>query len=190
MAETKKDPKIKEIILASALKLMSEKGVSGTSLSDIAIKCEISKGTLYYYYRSKDALIFDINKWNMEKLTSDLLDLLDSFIREGKEVSEILLEMFKTISGAQTRGRMHLYLINEGLSRNPDLVKKLRDSYGHWFNMLEEAFAKILPAKTDREAAARALVASLDGIMIQNILSIDEIPLERVVTTLVSGYGV
>jgi AcrR family transcriptional regulator len=190
MAETKRDPRLKEDILISAMELMSQKGVIGTTLSDIATDCNISRGTLYYYYRSKNDLILDINEWNMEKLTSRLLKLLDPYIEEGRDFSQIMLEVFKTISGAGTRGRMHLYLINEAISRNPELVDKLRDSYSKWFSILETAFEKILPDRIDREAVARAVVASIDGLMIQNILSIDKVPLDRVVESMVSGYGV
>lgn len=170
------------------MELMSEKGVKGTTLSDIASHCRISRGTLYYYYRSKDELIFDINEWNMSRLTSGLLNMLDGFIKKGLGFTEIMLEVFKAVSGAETRGRMHIYLINEAISRNPDLQKRLQHSYRHWFSILEEAFTRILPDDCDREALARGIVASLDGIMIQNILSISTIPLERVVGSMVSGF--
>ena len=156
---------------------------------DIAVKCDISKGTLYYYYRSKNELIMDINEWNMNKITSGLLELLDTFIANGKGFTEILPEVFKAVSGAEIRGRMHLYLINEAISKNPDLIIKLRESYREWFDILERAFEKILTDFEDPEALARAIVASIDGIMIQNILSIGEIPMDRVVSTMVSGYG-
>ena len=169
---------------------MSLKGVNGTTLSDIAKDCNISRGTLYYYYRSKNDLILGINEWNMNKLTTPLLTLLDSSIAEGKDLSSIMLEVIKTISKAQTRGRMHLYLLNEAISNNPGLLDKLRESYSQWFCILESSFEKILPDPFDREAIARAIVASIDGLMIQNILSMEKIPLNRVVDSMVSGFGV
>lgn len=190
MAETKGDPRLKEHILTTALELMSRKGINGTTLSDIAKACDISRGTLYYYYNSKSELILQINKWNMEKLTDGLLKLLDTYIEKGLGFSEILPEVFKTISGAQTRGRMHLYLINEAISKNPDLADRLRESYRNWFLILESAFIKILPENKDRQAIARALVASLDGMMIQNILSINEIPLNRVTASMSDGFAI
>lgn len=169
---------------------MSRKGVIGTTLSDIAVRCGISRGTLYYYYRSKNDLILDINEWNMDKITSGLLGQLDRYITDGMGFSEILIEVFKTISGAETRSRMHVYLINEAISGNDELACRLKESYKSWFFILETAFIKILPDSMDREAAARALVAAIDGMMIQNILSIKETPMERVVTSMVTGYGV
>jgi len=190
MAETRNDPQLKECILTTALELMSRKGVNRTTLGDIAGQCEISRGTLYYYYKSKDDLILDINEWNMGKLTRGLLGLLDKYIEEGRSFSEIMIEVFKTISGAETRGRMHLYLINEAISKSPGLLERLRQSYYQWFEILEKAFIKILPADCDREALARAIVASIDGMMIQNILAINGgVPLDRVVSSMAEGYA-
>lgn len=189
MAETRKDPNLKEQILAVSVDLMAQGGVSSTSLSQIAEACGISKGTLYYYFRSKDELILQINKWNMDRLTSSLLTLLDSFIDEERDAAHIILEVFRAVSGAELRGRMHLYLLNEALTLNPTLIEPLRESYREWFAIIEKNFRKILPAESDREAIARGLVAALDGMIIQKILSLDDIPLERIVDVEIKGYG-
>lgn len=155
----------------------------------VAETCGISAGTLYYYFRSKDDLILHINQWNMERLTSSLLALLEEHVREGRDSAEIILEVFKALNAAELRGRMHLYLINEAMSRNPDLLIPLRKSYRNWFDMIEKAFIRILPVEADREAIARGLVASLDGLIIQKILNIDDVPLERIVKVETKGYG-
>lgn len=188
MAETRKDPALKEQILEKALELMSDKGVQRTSLSQIAEASGISKGTLYYYYKSKDELILDINKGNMDRLTSSLLTLLEIPPGEERSMESVILEVFKAVGQAEMRGRLHLYLINEAISGNPGLAEKLRESYREWFEILESAFKAILPSITDREAVARGLVASLDGIIIQNILKLNDIKLERIVEREVKGY--
>ncbi|MGG7060792.1 TetR/AcrR family transcriptional regulator, partial [Clostridium tertium] len=48
---------MKENILLAATKLMTKNGIKNTSLADIAKAVDISKGTLYYHYSSKDDLI-------------------------------------------------------------------------------------------------------------------------------------
>lgn len=189
MAETLKDPQLKKRILSKALELMSVEGINNTTLKKVAESCEISRGTLYYYYRSKDELILHINDWNMERLTSSLLILLEEHVKAGLDPSDIILEVFKALDSAELRGRMHLYLINEAMSRNPGLLKPLARSYRNWFRILEEAFVKILPEGADREAIARGLVATLDGLIIQKILNLDDIPLERIVEVETKGYG-
>jgi AcrR family transcriptional regulator len=46
-----------ERLAASALKLFSERGINAVSVDDIAADAKVTKGSLYWHYDSKDALI-------------------------------------------------------------------------------------------------------------------------------------
>lgn len=188
MAETRNDPDIREKIIAVAINQMTENGVTRTSLNRIAEACGISKGTLYYYYKTKDDLILDINRLNMEGLTSSLLALLAGFRGEEREIHDIILAVFRAVGNAEMRGKMHLYLLNEAVSGNRDLAGKLRESYREWFSIMEKAFIRLLPSHCDREAVARGLVAALDGMVIQNLLGVNDVSMERIVEREVRGY--
>lgn len=48
---------IREKIIDASWELFHEKGFSETTLNDIINKADISKGTFYYYFRSKDNLL-------------------------------------------------------------------------------------------------------------------------------------
>ena len=48
---------LKEVIIESAWELFSEKGYDQTTINDIISKAGISKGSFYYYFRSKDTLL-------------------------------------------------------------------------------------------------------------------------------------
>ncbi|MDH6278881.1 TetR/AcrR family transcriptional regulator [Prescottella agglutinans] len=50
----------REEILFHAAKLFSEKGVAGTTVRDIADEVGILSGSLYHYFGSKDAIVFEI----------------------------------------------------------------------------------------------------------------------------------
>jgi len=47
---------VKQNILSAALKLFSEKGYEGTSVSELVLAAGITKPTLYYYFGSKEGL--------------------------------------------------------------------------------------------------------------------------------------
>jgi len=47
-------------ILEAAEKLFSGKGIKDTKMIDIARECELSKGSLYFYFKSKDEIIWDL----------------------------------------------------------------------------------------------------------------------------------
>ena len=46
-------------LLNEAQRMLREHGATSISLDDLAANLEISKGTVYYYFKSKDALLFE-----------------------------------------------------------------------------------------------------------------------------------
>lgn len=52
-----KEENVKERIIRTSWSLFSQKGFDKTTLNDIITTANISKGTFYYYFRSKDTLL-------------------------------------------------------------------------------------------------------------------------------------
>lgn len=50
-------------LLDAALNVFAEKGYDGASLQDIAERIGILKGSVYYYYKSKEDILFDVVKF-------------------------------------------------------------------------------------------------------------------------------
>ena len=99
----KNNTDMKSYILNIATKLMTEKGVKETSLSNMAKEANISKGTLYYYYSAKEDIRYDIADRNLTCITNEMLNILN-------RDKEILKTLIQKVLDAQTRGRLHLYL--------------------------------------------------------------------------------
>lgn len=47
-------------ILAAALRVFAERGYNATRLDDIAAAAGVTKGTIYYYFKNKDALLLQL----------------------------------------------------------------------------------------------------------------------------------
>ena len=47
-------------LIEAAISIFSDKGYDGSSLQDIAARIGILKGSVYYYYKSKEDILFDI----------------------------------------------------------------------------------------------------------------------------------
>ena len=69
----KQNHSMKEKILLASIDLMRKNGIKNTSLADIAREVNISKGTLYYHYSSKDDIIFDIADNHLNIISKALL---------------------------------------------------------------------------------------------------------------------
>ena len=57
----------RQILLESALKVFSENGYNGATISMIAEEAGVSKGLLYTYFKSKDVLLDELIKFGLEK---------------------------------------------------------------------------------------------------------------------------
>lgn len=175
----------KQNILDAANRLMSSKGVKHTSLADIAKEVGISKGTLYYYYSSKDDLIFDIADTHLNQMTEELLLWLKN-IGDNADPKEILLLVFEKIINAETRGKLHLYLISEAVVGNDLLKERFMTRYKAWRITLENGMHMVLKdRKTNYEALSQIIIAVLDGFTIQRMIGVKNIPLKSFAELLV-----
>lgn len=52
----------RDVILDSANKMFTQKGFNGTSVGEIAKEAGLSKASLYYYYESKDEILYELVK--------------------------------------------------------------------------------------------------------------------------------
>lgn len=174
-------------ILTVAGGLMIEKGVKETSLKDIAQEAGISKGTLYYYYSAKEDIIYDIANHNLKQITDGLFAWIEDANTEVPP-GEVLKTVFEQILGAETRGKLHLYLLSDAGTANTLLKEKFKEQYKEWRNTLQCGLDKILPSQNQKnEMLSYLVLAALDGLIIQRLFGTEEIPVEEIVKLLVSA---
>ena len=65
-------------IIDAASRLVVERGLEDLSLTAIAKAAGISKGTLYYYYATKESLVFDIAEKHVRDITDVIFELIDA----------------------------------------------------------------------------------------------------------------
>ncbi len=168
----------REKIIQAAAKLIIEKGVANTSLSDIADEVEISKGTLYYYYATKGDLIFDISVRHMEHITRSIISWVRGHgLQEGPD--KVLQMVVETVLRSETRGYIHFYLIEEALSGNHESLRvRFVQEYNHWLELIEEGLRHVLPGQTDFKTVSKVVLSSIDGLLLQNLLGVGRVPLD------------
>ena len=172
-------------ILRAAGDLMTEKGIKETSLKDIAKKAEMSAGTLYYYYSAKEDIIYDIADNNLKQITDGLLDWIDR-VDEGTSREQILKTVFEKILAAETRGKLHLYLVSEAVTANGALKQKFVDRYEDWQKTLLLGLNKVLKDDAD-DSLSYLILATIDGLIIQNMFHDGSIPIDGIVKLIVNA---
>ncbi|MFI3209445.1 MAG: TetR/AcrR family transcriptional regulator [Peptostreptococcaceae bacterium] len=156
-------------ILLTSIKLMTRKGINETSLADIANSCNISKGTLYYYYQTKDDLICDVADIHLDIITKTVLDCICEV--DPKLQNEYMINtIIKKISGIGQSGKIHIYILSEAINSNDTLNKKLKEKYVNWRETLRFELRKYSKDENDADALSFLLISIVDGLLVQSIL--------------------
>lgn len=79
-----------DTILQSAKKVFEKYGYQKTSIDDIAKEAMIGKGTIYYYFNSKEDIYLAI----LKKLSNEITSVIDSKIEETSDIKEKLRLFF------------------------------------------------------------------------------------------------
>lgn len=171
-------------ILKAASKIMTEKGVKNTSLANIAKEVGISKGTLYYHYSTKDDIIYDITDLHLNEITEELLSWISN-IENDLALNEIIKVVIEKISNSETRGKLHLYLISNAVINNNSLKERFKRKYKEWRMTLEEGIRIATKgSKVNYDMLSFVLLVMLDGLTIQRMLGIEDIPFDDLATLL------
>ncbi|MEE4358020.1 MAG: TetR/AcrR family transcriptional regulator [Desulfococcaceae bacterium] len=170
----------RKIIINTAISIIGEKGVEHTSLARIAKESGLSKGTIYYYYASKNDLIFDIADLHMDRISATLFSMLENEKTLSRE--QMLTAFFETLLGSETRSRLHLYLIQEAVSGNTVLKERFRKTYARWFSLVEKAYSRMPGSRKEFAAESEFIVALADGLILQTLLETDMPPLDKIVS--------
>ncbi len=176
----KKQAEKRQQIIDAASELIVEQGIEKTSLTDIAKAAGMSKGSLYYYYATKDDLIFDITETHINQISNNLFEIIENN-RADANWEDLLKILYERILQAETRGRLHLYLIQQSLNGNWELAERFRKKYGEWNRLIREGFEQIESANSGHTILSSLVVAALDGFLIQSLLGIETIDADQLV---------
>ena len=103
---TEHKTKVKETITKAAIKNFSKNGYATTKMDDIAESANVSKGTVYLYFQSKEDLFESICKSNQQilidersglfqnknKITQDLGTFYDNFLKSLQNTHNVRIE--------------------------------------------------------------------------------------------------
>lgn len=158
---------LKNSILSAALKLLQTTSFGDISLAAIAKQAKLSKGTLYYYYATKDDILLDITDAYLNRLSEDLLAWVDN---PEKDTRPERLYHYVLRRGADTEsGNLRLYLIGAAVSGDSAVRDRFIDRYRYFRNTLAQRIAARLP-DADSGYLAWLLLTVMDGVLVQSQL--------------------
>lgn len=164
MAAPRKD-NVKELILEAAEQLLQAKKLSDISLAEIADSAGISKGTLYYHYKSKNDILFDITDKYLDEQYQNLLSWTED---ASKDTSLHRLVKYVLERDVATAG-MRLHLFYDAMMGDESIRRRLLNRYKEFAQILSEKIQERTDAFPPDYFAWLLLVLS-DGLYIHQTL--------------------
>lgn len=149
----------REEIYAKALELFIEKGYDQTPLSQIAKALGITKAGLYYYFSSKEELLFFIHDRNLKR---DLIPLIESAEKIESPEKRIAYLIERYTKASMKRDPSQRMLIHEMESLSPEHREIINKRWWRFFDLIRntigelEADGKVKPI--NKTFAAFALI--------------------------------
>ena len=175
----KNDGKIK--IIEAARTIMSEQGIKGATIREIAKKAGVSTGAIYHYYDSKEAVLYDV----MDEGLGEIKRIATVSLQDQKKFQEIIQEIF---NGMQERfkkdeeNRLQFYLAHEAILGNEELKHKFKEKYEDWINRVEDIFVQAYHTQHGplTKAAATWTMAAIDGMVLQILLQTNTVEITHI----------
>lgn len=154
-------------IISIAAELFSSLGAFGTSLGEVAKRAGISKGTLYYYFPTKQALCEAVSDKCLSMISSRLFAWVDT-VKASDDPTEALGALCDALLGEDMPLRVFI-AINDFSESGSELEASLDRAMNEWNVMIEVGSMRMKPvyaAKMKRMLAA--VLPFLCGLAVLN----------------------
>ncbi|MFS0574570.1 TetR/AcrR family transcriptional regulator [Sporosarcina sp. 179-K 3D1 HS] len=114
---------MREELLKQSILLFQQKGFSETSIQDIVDTINVTKGSFYYHYKSKESLLMDIQ----EQYIDDLLNREEAILEKNETCRERLIQIVQLIiHDIKTQGPNGRIYFREMRNLSPENAKIIR----------------------------------------------------------------
>lgn len=134
------DMPTKEIILNIATEMFLEKGYPLVSMDDVANKCDVTKATVYYYYKTKAELFTDA----MVELLTRIRQKSASLLKTDKPLKDQFFHILKAHLEATTDIDITALMREAEISLPADQFSALKQAEKALYSELENALTEAM----------------------------------------------
>lgn len=173
MREEKKE-KQKQNILRSAALVFSEKGYLKSTMSAVAERASIGKGTIYGYFSSKDELFFEVFKWYNQQIFDNIDLETNRKISQKNKILNIAEVVMKSVMDLmEFYGITMEFWSAASSSQKREIFKKeFQKIYGEFTAIIKKNIElgienNEFANETDSDNIARGIICILDTLGLQ-----------------------
>ena len=186
MANSKENQR-REQILAAALDVIIEKGYEKSRMDDIVKASKLSKGAIYWYYKSKkDVYLSLVNHW-----VFNFSATLNNIVEEDHSAADQLRELFQffvnqyQINPRPFRAMMEFWSL---AARDDDVQNKIQKVYTEFLNLIENILIKGVESGEfdllDTKIAALSIMVNIEGIIWFTIFDVPGVSISAYIDTI------
>ncbi|MFJ7970320.1 TetR/AcrR family transcriptional regulator [Psychrobacillus sp. NPDC096389] len=132
----KKLYKKKQAIILSAVKIVNQKGYQGATMEEIAAELLMTKGSLYYYFKNKEDLIFQCHEMVLGQAIGELQDCFNEDISNEQRLRKMIAIHIRYAIEEKETFNM-IIKPDQTFSKNQlSPILKKRNEYASWFDQV------------------------------------------------------
>ena len=173
------DGKLK--IIEAAQRLIARQGVEKTSMRDIAAEAGLTTGAIYYYYPSKEALLYDVMD-HATAITANIIEMLQGApAAPGAVLDEIKRQVTARLLTDSSTRRLRYYLAYQAALGDEALREKFAADYAAQAERTANLFNYVFSTERKPQDLPLAviMVAALDGINLQQFIGALPVDVEQ-----------
>lgn len=117
--KTRKSAATREKIMEAATQIMVERGSTDFQMSEVSARCKLSKGSLYYYFEDKSALIRAI----FDRAVDELVDEVESVVAKAPSAKDSIVGLMQALAnGLQPGSPLALAMTHRSSSATNELL--------------------------------------------------------------------
>lgn len=182
----------KQRIIRAAIRVFGRYGYHKSTVSQVARQADMGRGTLYWYYKSKEDIFRSIVQQFMSEATEKINRQLQTNISFESKIKGFIRDWLELATREEDIARIMYSVFSQSHGKfAQEMLKSVKKMYLDIIEILKNCFAREIrkgqmrPADTRR--LARLLIGLLDGIILQHIFveKISPEPMTEVLTKLV-----
>ncbi len=183
-------PEGKMKIIDAAKKVIHQFGVQGATMRLVAEEAGVSTGAIYHYFASKEDILYAVMDLNLSESGRIAAYYENGEVDKKGILKEVEEGIFRRLE-KEDENRLQFYLAQEALSGNEALKLKFGEKYKEWHQAIDLLMRKLYDldeldgvknCEFYRNMGA-IMLASIDGIILQNMLGANDVPIENILKT-------
>jgi AcrR family transcriptional regulator len=150
-------------ICRTAAQIFRDRGYDATSVSDIARALGITKAGLYHYFESKEALLFEITTYGLDRVREDVIVP----VRAMRDPEERLRQLVIRHARIATHGRGAIaQLVDETRALPPAARKQVEERMRSYVDLVRDTLCQLRSAGRLREVDPTVATFGIIGMIL------------------------